>query len=91
MNELKSCPFCRGAAVIHKCLDRCACNNNSCWIYHIYMSFDDWNTRTDTAALKRVRDALAAYRHGSAVKHPQIHDDGDAALTELDKMIGDRK
>lgn len=44
--ELKSCPFCGGPAKPHKTLnDRVACQRDTCWIYHRYMTIGDWNTR----------------------------------------------
>lgn len=45
--ELKSCPFCGSTPLAHKFVnDRVACQNDSCWIYKVYIAVPDWNTRT---------------------------------------------
>lgn len=39
------------------------------------------------AKLQTVKEAILAYRNGSAVKHPQIHERGDEAIATCDEIM----
>ena len=66
------------STIYHPC-DTCCPEMNDAWQAGFNAKSDD---------LRKVREALVAYRDSAAVKHPQVTQRGQEALTIIDRIIG---